>query len=60
MKFKSGEEGADWKDEKTAMRKRWAFERANRRDGAKRKMRAAECYCAFLSGRAILLPQDLQ
>ena len=27
------------------------FERANRRDGAKKKMRAAERYCAFLSGR---------
>lgn len=46
-----GQEEADWTEEKTVTEKVWVFERASSRDGAKKKMRAAGCYCAFLSGR---------
>lgn len=33
------------------MRRGWVFEQADTRDGAKKKMRPAERYCAPLSGR---------
>lgn len=42
-------EEADWKDgKKGGRRKGRAFEGAAGRDGAKKKMRAVECYCASL------------